>query len=260
MLEIETELFTRAINGKMPKITFDFSHKLTEEVTLKLYKWITLSDIYEDLRILKSRNNNTKDIRTLREIEATRKKYLLALYYRKLLLNRFNIHTFPNEDYKLTIDRAYFTYFTNNPEFEKKVKELQNFIEILKKKVNNKEKIPEFGKDLLELEENELEDLYNWLHFKYIGPPSFSKEEKKKELKTLNKAEKVSSFIIEESSHSEVTDKGYLLTEGKEKPTKSAKQTIIKKDIPSKPPSKSLRKENKELKKLKKGNDATTEQ
>ena len=39
--------------------------------------------------------------------------------HRTTLLYRFNVKLMPNENYKLTLHRAYYTYFTNNELFEK---------------------------------------------------------------------------------------------------------------------------------------------
>jgi len=78
LLKTTDELLYKSIEGEMPKIKFEFSKNLTKEVTLKLYKWATLIDIYANSKVIEAYYFNTEDIEQyMEEIrnEAIDKKY-----------------------------------------------------------------------------------------------------------------------------------------------------------------------------------------
>jgi len=103
----------------------------------------------------------------------------------------------PNENYNLTVQRAYFTYYTNDPEFEKEAKKLQDFNNVFMKKASTGKEVPELNKDPFELEEDEVVWLYSRLYSLHVKPQSINKEEKKV-VTTLSKAENVYSITMEE--------------------------------------------------------------
>eukprot|EP00826_Nyctotherus_ovalis_P063740 TRINITY_DN9348_c0_g3_i2.p1 TRINITY_DN9348_c0_g3~~TRINITY_DN9348_c0_g3_i2.p1 ORF type:complete len:358 (-),score=120.09 TRINITY_DN9348_c0_g3_i2:137-1210(-) len=218
-------------NGVMPRIRFAFPRELTEEVTLKLFKWVMLSDSYEafknaELLASSAPEAEKKQVIEERSKESSRKK--------DLLLRRFNVSIYPNENYKLTIQRAYFTYFTNDQEFERKAKELQSLNKVLINLLASYKKVPEFNKDPFEMEEDELERLYIRLCSLYLYPQSLNEEEKKQK-KTLSKAEEVDSIQIDKSNESELPESEEV-KEQEEKPedTKKAEDNPLVAKVPGK--------------------------
>lgn len=78
ILKTESELLLKALNGEVPRIVFEFPYTLSKEVTLKLLKWIVLSNAYETLRNNEIANSRTEvDVKQIieeRKKEAIRKK------------------------------------------------------------------------------------------------------------------------------------------------------------------------------------------
>ena len=78
LLERMDGLLNKSIEGEMPKIEFEFSKKLTKEVTLKLYKWAILMDAYRNSKLVEAYHSGSEDIKKFMEEirnETTKKKY-----------------------------------------------------------------------------------------------------------------------------------------------------------------------------------------
>lgn len=109
---------------------------------------------------------------------------------------RFNVGTQGTESRTLTLRKAFFTYATNDRDFEASAKQLQDLDKALSKWVHTNEGVPELAQDPFELEENELELLYDSLYFRFTE--SVWREEQM-ELQTLSQAENVKSIQLTDS-------------------------------------------------------------
>jgi hypothetical protein len=79
MIKKIDELLNNCVEGEMPKVRFEFPEELTKEVTLRLFKWITLLKAYEKFKIIEiySSGNVDKQLIEERNNEAEKKRYIL---------------------------------------------------------------------------------------------------------------------------------------------------------------------------------------
>jgi hypothetical protein len=99
----------------------------------------------------------------------------------------------PYEDRRLTLQRAYYTYLTNDELFDKEIKRLEKLANVLDGLMVSQKEIAEFNEDPFEMEENEVMALCEAMIGKYM--PS---EVNTKDKKTLSDADNVELIPMKE--------------------------------------------------------------
>eukprot|EP01022_Parablepharisma_sp_SALTPOND_P005175 TRINITY_DN121861_c1_g1_i1.p1 TRINITY_DN121861_c1_g1~~TRINITY_DN121861_c1_g1_i1.p1 ORF type:complete len:295 (+),score=47.39 TRINITY_DN121861_c1_g1_i1:576-1460(+) len=223
-------LIKKAANGEKPVVEFKMASEFTRRVTLLLYKWILISHVYmyyrgvqdEVKKRLEISPDDIQEIFIRKEEDKIRRRYdcqKCQSQNRNDLIKRYYATGKPNEDYRIALQRAYFTYLTNDELFEKEINELLDLHTILMKLVTSTAVIPEFEIDPFDMREDEFEKLYEKLYNDYVKPiPTAAQLAETLPVpgvgKTLSAAEKVQSIQMPEGV--EKADVGEQLIEAKE--------------------------------------------
>lgn len=174
------ELVKKAIDGEKPVVNFEIPAGLSKEVTLNILRWTMLADIYVEHKHAQNSIINTGETRRKED-----------------LLRRFNLAMRTGESYTITLQRAYFTYRTNDEEFDTKAREIVNLKLILETLISRGIAIKEFVKDPFEMGKKEMEELYDKVIEKYMnvrGDESWYKEDMESEM-YLSDSENGEMFI-----------------------------------------------------------------
>ena len=168
LLNIIDTLINKASVGEKPVVSFEMAPELTKEVTMQLYKWIMLSNAYVEYESVKGISKIMDNVQRKED-----------------LVRRFNVTIKENENYAITLQRAFFTYRTHDEEFEVKVKEISNLKKILNSILSvhnesNEVVIPEFEKDPFEMGKEEMEALYDKMIKAYVDVSEKESEEESK--------------------------------------------------------------------------------
>jgi len=209
--QLVEDILAKVAKGEKPVIEFKKAPELTKRVTLILYKWILISHAYLYYRAVQEELKEKSEIRPEDIQDIFAKKEPEKIERRNELIKKYNVTKKPSEDYRIALQKAYFTYITNDEEFDKQIFELLELYNVLMKLICAGAIIPEFSKDPFELTESELEEVYNKTNQAYAKPiPSKEQGEiekmladtdkKPEEAKTLKSAENVESVHLQEST------------------------------------------------------------
>ena len=180
ILQTTNNLINKASSGKKIVVNFEVSPELTKENTLLIYKWTILFNNY--WKYINVHGINPRSI---------------CSSSNDVLLKQFKITTLPHENFSLALQRAYYTYCTNDKEFDNKAKEIINLKKTLDYLINTSIEIPEYSKDPFEMTETELNKLYNDLCKTYNNPQQYFNGNKnvfKKNLHEENELQSESSI------------------------------------------------------------------
>ena len=163
MLHTIDNAIKKAVSGEKPVVTFKISPELTKPVTLTLYKWIMLSNAYIKHKDIHYTVENSSSVMLKRKQD---------------LVNRFNIPINQRKSYAITLQSAYFTYYTNDEEFERKAKEMVSLNKVLNTLLSAGAMIPEFEQDPFELSKEGIEVFYDTMINEYVKLPDRDESQK----------------------------------------------------------------------------------
>ena len=180
MLKKVEDLIESIVDMRKPQITFRLPPELDKETTTILYKWLMLIRTYARYSNIKL-SMQYKDKPKEKFIEELKRKEKERHEHEEQLVKRFKVGVMPSEDYKLTMKRAYFTYLTNDYEFEREMERVGILEEALVQCVYADTEIEEFNEDPYELTQAEAISLCDSLYTKYVL----------EEINAVNKEQKV---------------------------------------------------------------------
>jgi hypothetical protein len=171
------EIQAAVLRGDKPEVEFQVAPELSKDLTLKLYKWILIAHLYLYYMTIQTFIATTED-GDLAEIPAllnalepkkAERRYSRLLRNRNELLRRLHVTRKPGEDYRIVLQKAYYTYRTKDKLFGDNITTwIQNYAK-LQELVYSRTVIPEFTKDPQDMSESEVAALQALIFEKYCN-------------------------------------------------------------------------------------------
>lgn len=171
-LNLLGKLIENASKGEKIVVDFEVPKELTKEKTLKLYKLILMSHLhlhYTSVQkyLAKYSNASTRELeQVIDEDEVERVKRREKIMEKEMITRR------PDEDYRMILHAAYYTYLTHDSEFEKQIHKILSLYQNLLHMVKDKADIPELKLDPITMNYILFDEFYNRLNSKYLYGPS----------------------------------------------------------------------------------------
>ncbi len=185
---------------KRPVVSFELAPQLTKRVTVLLYRWILVSHLYMYYTAIQDEVKSHPEMSRDDILAITDRKEGEKVQRRNALMERYNVDHRQGEEYRITLQKAYYTYKGSDEEFDKEMTKMIQDYSVLLGKMYSMEKIPEFVKDPFDMQEKEFEDFYNNLLSVHLAPkpepapaPAAAPAEKRE---TLSGAENVDSVLM----------------------------------------------------------------
>eukprot|EP00826_Nyctotherus_ovalis_P061918 TRINITY_DN886_c0_g1_i4.p1 TRINITY_DN886_c0_g1~~TRINITY_DN886_c0_g1_i4.p1 ORF type:complete len:286 (+),score=110.22 TRINITY_DN886_c0_g1_i4:208-1065(+) len=171
-LNLLGKLIENASKGEKIVVDFEFPKELTKEKTLKLYKLILMTHLhlhYTSVQkyLVKYSNASTRELeQVIDEDEVERVKRREKIMEKEMITRK------PDEDYRMILHAAYYTYLTHDPEFEKQIQKILSLYQNLLHMIKDKAEIPELKLDPITMNYILFDEFYNRLNSKYLYGPS----------------------------------------------------------------------------------------
>jgi len=171
-LDLLGKLIETALKGDKIVVNFKVAPELTKERTIKLYKMILSSHLHlhymEVQKYIKDHPNATpEEIQQIFENNDAEKTKR-----RDQLLENEKVPKEPGQDYRMVLHAAYYTYLTNDAEFEKQIQKVLKLNSSLMNQIRDKNTIPELKLDPMTMKPALFEEFYNRIESKYLhGAP-----------------------------------------------------------------------------------------
>jgi len=167
-LNLLGKLIESATKGEKIVVEFNVPKELTKEKTLKLYKLILMAHLhlhYKSIQnyISKYPNATPEEIQAIiDEDDGEREKRREQIMEKEMITKK------PDEDYRMILHAAYYTYITHDSEFEKQMQSILSLYYNLLRMVKEKTKIPELKLDPVTMNYILFDEFYNRLNSKYL--------------------------------------------------------------------------------------------
>lgn len=158
-----------AQKGEPIQVECEVAPELTKEMTLNLYKLLLTSHLHlhyvEVQKYLKDHPKATaEEISSVIEDNEEQK-----ITRRNELLTKYKISKKEDQDYRVVLNSAYYSYTTHDQEFKKRMDNILKLNSSLMKMIKDKEIIPELKLDPATMVPALFEQFYNRLELKYIN-------------------------------------------------------------------------------------------
>lgn len=156
--------------GEKPREVLSCNPKCTKKLTINIYRWIALIDIYVDYReVLKNLAGtgviNKKQFEELKKANTAKKLDKRAV----VLERKIKAEGYGQNDYFNLVKKPYCKYRLEDKNFNDDAKELQKLCDKLQEFICNKLAIPEFKNDPCNLSFEEVPKFYSEMYSKYIN-------------------------------------------------------------------------------------------
>lgn len=167
-LNLLGKLIESACKGEKIVVDFEVPKELTKEKTLKLYKLILMAHLHLHYNAIqkylaKYPNASPEEIQEIideGEIEKEKR--------RDQIMEKEMITKKPDEDYRMILHAAYYSYITHDTEFEKQMQNILSLYYNLLRMVKDKTEIPELKLDPVTMNYILFDEFYNRLNSKYL--------------------------------------------------------------------------------------------
>lgn len=161
------EVIGKAVAGKYPTVRFEFGAELTKERTIQAFKLIISSHTYVYYKAVQSYVAERGEIEqgeawTLLEGLVETKKIR-----RNAILQRMRVHKGRGEDYRVLLEKAYYTYSGEDKEFAAKMESIIQFQAGLKRLIASAVTLPALERDPFKMSEEEFAAFYDQLLKEY---------------------------------------------------------------------------------------------
>lgn len=167
-LNLLGKLIESACKGEKIVVDFDVPKELTKEKTLKLYKLILMAHLHLHYNAIqkylaKHPNASPEEIQEIiDEGEVEKEKRRDQTMEKQMITKK------PDEDYRMILHAAYYTYVTHDAEFEKQMQNILSLYYNLLRMVKDKTEIPELKLDPMTMNYILFDEFYNRLNSKYL--------------------------------------------------------------------------------------------
>lgn len=159
-LNTTEEMINTAVLGQKLSLKFTIAPELTKPFTLLLYQWILFSHSYLHYIKIHEFLKGTSRAEPAEIAKVIEKAEPEKIKRRNSLCARYKISKKPQEEYRIALQKAYYTYKLSDPEFEKNIALLFKVHGIIQKNVTQQKIVPELTKDPLEMTEEEFKQFY----------------------------------------------------------------------------------------------------
>lgn len=166
-LDLLGKFIETASKGEKLVVDFEFPPELTKEKTLKLYKLILTAHLhlhYKSVQkyLSKYPNATAEEIQIVISNDDEEK-----VKRREQIMEKEMITKKPDEDYRMILHSAYYTYLTHDAEFEKQIQKILKLYYNLLRMIQDKAEIPELKLDPIPMNYILFDEFYNRLNSKY---------------------------------------------------------------------------------------------